>query len=405
MLPLLPPRFEMTETYAIPENLNPSKMCTTYVYFHSPFVPGCLKNVKRKMETQPNDYIRINIRHPSLDSDIWIEFTQSKHLTEEKILQKIQSVQQSKKEFVISDGGTQLDIFHVKYPEGSGGNAKKHLHLDKEMFKRSKQAIVQIVNPWDFLCLPRALVVARLHAQKPEVPDPEWKKKWKRMRLGDTQALEQKRQAVALMEEAGCETTQPCGPEEWSKLQRTLALEFRLKIFQFKVNTRRLQLEPVYKGWGHGTCLNVLYDNQHYDAMPGVTEHPYYCDYCDVAYRNIKNHRTTFPHRCSFCLADTPYIPDGTSIECAQCHGYFRNMECYQNHLKPYSTQTSTSMCHLMGRCDQCQKLMSKKLLKGHACSGNIQCKICKKSVPMPHHCFVQVKPKEEQRSENVHLF
>ena len=44
----------------------------------------------------------------------------------------------------------------------------------------------------------RAIAVTRLHSQKSDVPD--WHKKWKRMRLGDT--LDQKRQAVALMEEA-----------------------------------------------------------------------------------------------------------------------------------------------------------------------------------------------------------
>jgi hypothetical protein len=119
--------------------------------------------------------------------------------------------------------------------------------------------------------------------------------------------------------------------------------------------------------------------------MPGVTEHPYYCDYCDVGYRNIEDHRTACPHRCSFCLADTPCTPDGTSIECAQCHGFFfRNTTCFQNHLKPYSRNTTTSVCNLMGRCQQCQKWMPKKLLKGHACSGKMHCKICRKSSP-PH--------------------
>jgi hypothetical protein len=92
-------------------------------------------------------------------------------LTEQKILNKIQAVQQSKKEFIISDGATQLDIFHVKYPQGSSGAKFKHLHLDKEKFKK-KEAIVQIHNPWDSLCLPRAIVVARLHAQKPDHPRP-----------------------------------------------------------------------------------------------------------------------------------------------------------------------------------------------------------------------------------------
>jgi hypothetical protein len=30
-----------------------------------------------------------------------------------------------------------------------------------------------------------------------------------------------------------------------------------------------------------------------------------------------------------------------------------------------------------MDRCQQCQKWMPKKLLKGHACSGKMHCKIC----------------------------
>jgi hypothetical protein len=106
----------------------------------------------------------------------------------------------------------EIDFFHVKYPEGSGGSKFKHLHLDKENFKKKKRAIVEIHNPRDSLCLPRALVVARLHAQKPEVPDPEWDAQWKRMRLGDERGVDQKRQALALMEEAGCDTSQPCGP-------------------------------------------------------------------------------------------------------------------------------------------------------------------------------------------------
>jgi hypothetical protein len=82
-------------------------------------------------------------------------------LDEEKILNKIEGAQKSKKEFVISDGGMELDFFHVKYPEGSGGNIKKHLlfgifailPLDKD-FKKKKRAIGQIVNPWDCFACP-----------------------------------------------------------------------------------------------------------------------------------------------------------------------------------------------------------------------------------------------------------
>jgi hypothetical protein len=77
-----------------------------------------LKNIKEKMETLPIDYIRLNIRHPSLDSPVWVEFTQSKNLDEDKILQKIDGVQHSKKEFVLSDGGDGIRFFSCQVSEG-----------------------------------------------------------------------------------------------------------------------------------------------------------------------------------------------------------------------------------------------------------------------------------------------
>jgi hypothetical protein len=92
------------------------------------------------------------------------------------ILGKIKGVQQSKKEFLLKDRATELNFFHVKYPEGSGGSKFNHLHVDKEKSKKKKQSTVQIYNPLDSLCLPCAIVVTRLHAQKPKVPDPEWEK-------------------------------------------------------------------------------------------------------------------------------------------------------------------------------------------------------------------------------------
>jgi hypothetical protein len=104
-----------------------------------------LKNVKQKMGTSSNDYIRVNIDHPSLDSLVWIEFTKSKNLDEQKILDKIEAVQQSKKEFLLTDVATELDFFHVKYPEGSGRAKMKHLHLDIEKFKKSKEPLWRLL--------------------------------------------------------------------------------------------------------------------------------------------------------------------------------------------------------------------------------------------------------------------
>jgi hypothetical protein len=55
----------------------------------------------------------VNIDHPSLDSPLWLEFTQSKNLDEDKILIKIEGVQQSEKEFLLTDGATELDFFFM----------------------------------------------------------------------------------------------------------------------------------------------------------------------------------------------------------------------------------------------------------------------------------------------------
>ncbi|XP_061170302.1 uncharacterized protein LOC133179605 [Saccostrea echinata] len=218
------------------------------------------------------------------------------------------------------------------------------------------------------------------------------------MRLGDTQSLNQKREAITLMEQAGCDIHRPCGPEEWGKLQQVLAPCYRLKIFQFKSTSSKLSLEPVYKGYGEGTCLNVLLNDHHYDAiisMPGVTGNQYYCDHCDVGYSHIKHHRTQCPHRCSFCLTNTPCPPDGSRIQCSQCQGFFQSRTCYENHLQPHSNNTATTVCSLMGRCRHCQKWMPKKLLPHHHCGGQKQCKICKKTVDTDHQCYVQLKPKK----------
>ena len=377
---------------------------------NSPLVRRILRNllidVKGRMQCRPNDYLRLNLHHPSLDSDIWFEFTQCKNLNEATILNKIEAVQQSKKDFTITDGAAELEMFHVKYQQGSGGNQMKHLQGNRETFKSTKRSILRIQND-DTLCLPRAIVVARLHAQKPSDPEllPTWKREWNRTR--QLLSPEQKKQAVELMKSAECDINQPCGPHEWENLQRVLAPEYRLKIFQFKTGVHRLKLEPIYKGLGTGTCLNVLLDEEHYDtilSMPGVLGCQYYCHGCDVGYRNIEDHRTACPYRCSFCLADTPCAPDGTFVHCSECKGFFKSMACYQRHLKPYSDKTDVAVCQLMDRCEQCNTWMTKKLMERHQCGGQKQCRICKQQVDQDHQCYVQIKP-VQKRKKSLQLY
>lgn len=89
----------------------------------------------------------------------------------------------------------------------------------------------------DSLCLPQAIVVARLHSKKPQDPVAlkVWGKQWTRMMKGDCRSVDQKKQAREFMELAGCDPELPCGPIEWRKLQEVLCPEFRLKIFNLKL--------------------------------------------------------------------------------------------------------------------------------------------------------------------------
>ena len=128
-----------------------------------------LSDVKDRMECRPDDYLRLN---SSLQSDIRFEFTQSQNLDENLVLNKVQAVQQSKKEFTLTDGAAELELFHDHYSQGRGGNQMIHLQVNKETFKSGKQSNVRILNQ-DTICLARAIVVARLHAQKPASTDSE----------------------------------------------------------------------------------------------------------------------------------------------------------------------------------------------------------------------------------------
>lgn len=109
----------------------------------------------------------MNLHHPSLDSEICYEFTQCKNLNEAIILDKVQAVQQSKKDFNIMNGSAEIELFQAKYPQGSGCQSVKHLHTNKEKFKKGKRSVLKIENLGDHLCLPRAIVVGRLHSQRP----------------------------------------------------------------------------------------------------------------------------------------------------------------------------------------------------------------------------------------------
>ena len=77
------------------------------------------------------------------------------------------------------DGRAVVHMTHVTPPRGSG-HTNKNKRVMTDQFRTQKGRIVQIKNDQDEMCLARAIVVARTHANK--VDTPEWKKSWESIR-------------------------------------------------------------------------------------------------------------------------------------------------------------------------------------------------------------------------------
>ena len=142
-----------------------------------------------------------------------------------------------------------------------------HFKFDKKALLKKKRSVIPIKNE-DKTCLARAIVVGRFHCQKPRNPDKmkNWKRYWNTLRKGDdNRCTLQRREAHALMKQAGCE--QESGPKEWQRFQTALLPHYRLKIYGLDPNAKRMKLNILYSGEGTGASVHILYGDHHYDCI------------------------------------------------------------------------------------------------------------------------------------------
>ena len=193
------------------------------------FVPqlmeSMLQALKQKCQATDQDRLRLSFHHDSLKTPVWIEFSTPAELTSQKLIDKIQQVQQSNEEFHFSDGRVVVHMTHVTPPRGSG-HTNKNKRVMVDQFVTQKRSIVQINNDEDQMCLARAIVVARTYANK--VDTPEWKKLWKSIRQSDR--AKQRNEAEVLLKQAALPRDQGCGLPKMQELQQVLAPEYTLKV-------------------------------------------------------------------------------------------------------------------------------------------------------------------------------
>ena len=88
-------------------------------------------------------------------------------LTGEVITQEIEKVMQSNDKFKINDGQMRMDVTVCRLPTGAGRKPLHHgLYFKSENMRQNKQCIVQINDAKDVMCMARAVVVGKCHADK-----------------------------------------------------------------------------------------------------------------------------------------------------------------------------------------------------------------------------------------------
>jgi hypothetical protein len=349
---------------------------------------------------RPTDRVRLSLNHPNLKTEVWIPFISPSDLNANVILQEVERVQQSNTKFNLFDGKTTLTWIHAAIPYGEG-YADDHLTADKTQFVKKKKSIVTIRNQEDNNCLARAIVVAKVHAERPTPLSKTWKEFWGKFRQSTSK--EQRQQAIALLKEASIPENTACGPQEWDRFQQVLTPTYRLKIYGLSQSKKKPDV--LYTGNGDivGLTLHIYHrDEGHYDvitSMPGFTSSSYYCEICEKAYQNREDH-VRCRNACPHCLSPIPCQPI-SPITCQQCERYFVSSTCYLNHVKIHDGQRY-STCQLKMCCTTCGYDISRRSMTTHRCRGSLRCKICKINYDPNdgHKCFVQ-SPSETNRVSN----
>ena len=255
------------------------------------------QQIKQKLNAEPSDMIRLSINHPSLDMGIHIPFMCADRLEGGVLLDQMEKVLQSNTEFKLNDGLLKMDITHTKPPSGSGKPKRMTTELDSKVFAQKKQSIIQINNTDDNLCFARAVVVGMCYSERENTET--WNKRWKYIQKSDRPL--QKTEAEKILKEAGVSPSQPIGVNEYKQIQAMLYK----KNYVIKVHNQHSKAEKVFEHppvTSESKIIHVYFHQKHYDyikSMPGFLGCAYYCEFCDVGYKNRESR--VCPHICKGC--------------------------------------------------------------------------------------------------------
>ena len=115
--------------------------------------------------------------------------------------------------------------------------------------------------------------------------------------------------------------------------------------------------------------IHVYFHQNHYDYIKSITGFlgcGYYCEFCDVGYKNRESH--VCPHNCKGCYRIGKCPSESKEYDCCYCHRRFFSAECMKNH-RIVQGNEKKSICDLVKLCTKCgQQYQVRK--NDHVCKG-----------------------------------
>ena len=354
---------------------------------------------------KPHSLLRIFITHPDLLSPIIHYPTFIEDLRVEDIMKEIERRLYSAG-FIPADAQLEINVAIASFP-WSGSGKKREMYNEED--KKLKKSIVEIVNPGDYFCLARAIVVANAHLNKElfkHVGMPSSKfyaDIYKRLR-DKRNVVVQKEAAMDLMRNSGVPLNREGRVTDLPLYEDFL--QRRIVVLSSTCDEKR-----IYGGNHRYAHTLFLYHSTkedgkgHFDtiiSMSGFITAPYYCDQCKVGYK--KRHFCN--SKCAVCDRKN-CLPLEQKI-CEVCHQLCKSEECYTVHKvktnklseqeqeeeeeeeeEEEKTNKFLSPCEKNIHCPHCNlNLKKRRLLKHHVC-GESYCKTCKLFHQEKHHkCF-----------------
>ncbi|OQV19435.1 hypothetical protein BV898_06549 [Hypsibius exemplaris] len=332
----------------------------------------------------PTMICRIVFEGSTLERPIWCPPTMKSQLSIERWMAEVERVLMSHEQFTLADN------FSVRVERAKlvgAGCIPGDSDLISQQVK-SFRCVFQFKNE-DNLCLARALVVAKAHADIDE-STPELRKESMRVyknlgRATGPMRGSQKKAALELVRLAGItDIKDPYTLADLPKFEAVL-LGYQITVLSF-TNGKGI----IFKSEATGKPLMLLQRNNHFDVCTSIAPffgRSYWCHNCEKGYNQRILHRCQF--MCQICLRqDCPKEMDSL-IFCTSCLREFPGQSYFDPHLamkaagsKNNGTEISKTFC---------------KNCKIHVIPGDHQCYI------MPIN-FSQAQRKKHRETEFLYF-